>query len=144
MLDPQKTPHTPRGGTPSVRVSRDVPPFRPPFFHLRSVKNTPVGYHFFVLSHPLWEIFMKFSYLATLFGSSLLKKIWYSGWGLNSPSRYSGWGENSPHGPLTPTRLRAKCPVLLCDLSVLYTVLWLMLLKDNMIYQINWLSPRHK
>ena len=50
---------------PSVRVSRDVPPL----VGYSHVKNTPVGYHFFVLSHSLWVIFMKFSYLATPFGS---------------------------------------------------------------------------
>ena len=39
---------------PSVRVSRDVPPFRPPFFTsgtpsgwVYRCKNTPIGYHFF-------------------------------------------------------------------------------------------------
>ena len=47
-------------GTPYVRVSRDVPPFRPPFspqVHpldgYSNVKHIPVGYHIFVLSHSL-------------------------------------------------------------------------------------------
>ena len=69
------------GGTPSVRVSRDVPPFRPPFF----TSGTPSGWvfkcqtyscwvsYFFVLSYSPRPIYVKFSYLATLFGSFLWK-----------------------------------------------------------------------
>ena len=58
------------GGTPSVRV-------RPSFFTSGTpsgwvlnwnVKHTPVGYDLFILSHSLWVIFVKFSYLATLLG----------------------------------------------------------------------------
>ena len=52
-------------------------PFSPqehPLVGYSNVKNTPVGYHFFfVSSHPLWVIFVKFSYIVTLFGSFLWK-----------------------------------------------------------------------
>ena len=72
-------PKYPRGCTP-VRISRDVPPFRPPFspqvhplVGYSVVKYTPVGYYFFFLSHSLWVIFVKFSYLGTLLGSFLWK-----------------------------------------------------------------------
>ena len=77
----------PGGGTPSVRVSRDVPPTRPPFspqvhplVGYSNVKHIPVGYHFFrseplslcniceisIFSHSFWVIFVK---------------ILFSGWG---------------------------------------------------------------
>ena len=61
----------------SVGMRRPLdPPFSPqehPLVGYSNVKNTPVGYHFFVLSHSLWVIFVKFSYLATLLGSFLWK-----------------------------------------------------------------------
>ena len=38
-----------------------------------NVKHTLVGYHFFVLSHSHWVIFVKFSNLTTLFGLFLWK-----------------------------------------------------------------------
>ena len=60
-----------RGGTPSVRVSRDVPPFRP-LFNLRYTLWLGIQMSnilllgiifFFVLSHSFWVIFVKLSFL---------------------------------------------------------------------------------
>ena len=85
-------------------------PFSPqehPLVGYSNVKNTPVGYHFFVLSHSLWVIFVKFSYLATLLGSFLWK--FDTPVGVKLHPHAGGWGENSPRGPLTPTRFGAKC-----------------------------------
>ena len=71
------------GGGGALRLSESVgmcrpldPPFSPqehPLVGYSNVRNTPVGYNFFVLSHSLWVIFVKFSYLVTLLGSFLWK-----------------------------------------------------------------------
>ena len=57
----------------SVGMCRPLdPPFSPqvhPLVGYTDVKNTPFGYHFFILSHSLRVVFVKFSYLATLLGS---------------------------------------------------------------------------
>ena len=46
----------------------------PPLFTSGSdLKDTPVGYHFIILSHSLWVIYVKFSYSTTLLGSFLWK-----------------------------------------------------------------------
>ena len=57
-------------------------PLDPPFSHQEhplvgysNIKNIPVGYHYFVLSHSFWVIFVKLSYLATLFGSFMQNLI---------------------------------------------------------------------
>ena len=49
-------------------------------------------------------------------------KIWYSGWAKNSFRGYSGWGDNSPRGPLTPTRLGAKCKICAVEFRFLRTL----------------------
>ena len=101
-------------GTTSVRVSRDVPPFYP-LFHLRytlvgssNVKHTPVTYHFLILSHSLWVIFVKFSNLTTLFGSFFWKFDTPVGVKIHTadPSPLSvsgrsrqGWGVPPPQNP---------------------------------------------
>ena len=120
LPDWRSVPHRrhPRGGwvegTPSVRVTRDVPPFRPLFFTAdtpsgwvyRCQKYSCCGYHFFVLIPSRWVIFVKFSHSFWV----IFVKNWCSSWGYNSPRRYCVWGENSPRGPLAPTRFGAKWP----------------------------------
>ena len=70
---------------PFVRVSKDVPSFRHPFFTSGTpsswvfICHTLVGYNFFIWSHSFcpgsfWVIFVKFSYLATLW--VIFVKIW--------------------------------------------------------------------
>ena len=72
-------PLTTRGGTPSVKVSKDVLPFRPRFFfffHLRYTLRLAIQMSnilllniiIFIFSHSLiWVNFVKCSYLTTLF-----------------------------------------------------------------------------
>ena len=64
-----------RGDTPTFcqKGCAALSPQEHPLVGYSNVKHTPVGYQFFVLSHSLWVIFVKFSYLATLFGSFLWK-----------------------------------------------------------------------
>ena len=97
----------PRGVTPSVRVSRDVSPFRPPFF----TSGTPSGWVFRCQTYSCWASFFHFEPISLgniceifIFSHSfwvIFVKIWFFGWGYNLPRGYSGWGENSPRGPVS-------------------------------------------
>ena len=49
-----------RGGTPSVRVSRNVPSFRPPFF----TSGTPSGWVFKCQTYSCWVSFFRFESLS--------------------------------------------------------------------------------
>ena len=91
------------------------PPFSPqvhPLVGYTDVKNTPIGYHFFILSHSLWVIFVKFSYLATILGSfcenlilrlgvKFTPQILRLGWKFTprTPHPYPFWGEVPPPPP---------------------------------------------
>ena len=63
-----RTIYTRHGGFP-CNADAPVPPFQLINFWEKIIPS--VGYHLFVLSHSLWVIFVKFSYIATLLGSFL-------------------------------------------------------------------------
>ena len=75
----------PCGGTLSVRVSRDVPPYRPPFF----TSGTPSGWVFKCQNYSCWVSFFRFNplplgYISEIFIFNhfwvvIFVKIWYSG-----------------------------------------------------------------
>ena len=107
----------------SVGMCRPLdPPFSPqahPLVGYTDVKNTPIGYIFFILSHSLWVIFVKFSYLATLLGlfcKNLIRRLGVKftprilrlGWKFTprTPHPYPFWGEV----PIPGGFLRFTCP----------------------------------
>ena len=82
------------GVTPSARVSKDVPPFRPPFV----TSGTPYGWVFKCQIYSCWVILFHLESLSLgeickIFISShslwvIFVKVWYSGWGKISSRGY--------------------------------------------------------
>ena len=107
----------------SVKVIKDVPPFKHPFF----TPGTPSRWVFKSQTYSCWLFFFHLEQLSLgeiceffhIWPLSLGSLLWK---GNNSPRGYSGWGENSPRGPLTTTHFGAPWDQLTTKIRLIFLI----------------------